>query len=371
MQMKLPKALIAILMTLILLSATGCTDNRELYERLIIKAIGIDKAGEGYSVTVRVADYAEDKEYNLTSSGESVFEAMSDLQLAEGRTPMYSHSHFILFGRDVLDKDLRDSLDFFIRFYRAHPSVEIFAAAKTANEILQFQSDDGFIPSDRMIKLSTAGEITGKAMSASLMELVSASEDVGRSVGLPILDLTRNGATITGTVLLRDYKLTDILTDKETTGLLAAQGKLKGSVFSAESEKFGLLTAEVNSCDAKIESSDEHSTWQLDVKLKMSLASSSMGARNFNEQDFREIEAVFAAVMKNYIASAISSAYSSDCDILELGKKVYFEDTGYWKAKGEDWLSLIASMQFNINVNADMERLGEEDHSRKGKELSA
>lgn len=363
--MKFRKVFMLSLVFSILISMSGCAENRELYERLIIKAIGIDKAGDAYSVTVRVADYAEDKEYNLSTSGKSVFEAMSDLQLAEGRAPMYSHSHFILFGREVLDNDLRDCLDFFIRYYKAHPNVQIFAAEKTAAEILQYKNDDGFIPSDRMIKLSNAGDISGKAVSTSLMKLVSDSEEVSASAAIPLLNLTHNGAAITGSVLLKEYRFADMLSLKETTGLLAAEGELKKSVISAESEKYGLITAEVDSCKTKISASDDYRIWQIDIKSRMSLASSSNGARDFTEDDFRELEAVFAAVIKNYVSSVIASSYSSGCDVLMLGRKIYFSDSNYWKENSESWLSLMSTMQFNINVTTDIERLGEEDHSNK------
>ena len=97
----------------------------------------------------------------------------------------------------------------------------------------------------------------------------------------------------------------------------------------------------------------------------MSLASSSNGARDFTEDDFRELEAVFAAVIKNYVSSVIASSYSSGCDVLMLGRKIYFSDSNYWKENSESWLSLMSTMQFNINVTTDIERLGEEDHSNK------
>lgn len=359
------KKVIAGITAVILVAMSGCTNNKELYERLIIKAIGIDKTGKEFSVTVRVADYAEDKEYNLVTSGESVFEAMSDLQLAEGRVPMYSHGHFILFGRDVLDNDLRECLDFFIRYYKAHPNIQIFAAAKTASEILQYKNEDGFIPSERMKKLSGTDDITGKSMTASLMELVSSAEAASSFAAIPVLELTQNGATISGTMLLKDYKSADILTDKETAGLLAASGKLKKSVITAESEEFGLLTAEVDSCKTKIDPTENNSVWQIDVKLRLSLASSSAGARSFDDKDFQSMEALFSATMRNYVAASVSAAYSSGCDILGLGQKLYFSDTEYWKETSDIWTSLLPYLSFNINVEAEMERLGEEDHRGK------
>ena len=359
------KKLMSIVLAIALfISLSGCTKNTELYERLIIKAIGIDRSGGGYSVTVRVADYAEDKEYNLTSGGESVFGAMSDLQLAEGRIPMYSHSHFILLGREVLDNDLQETLDFFIRFYKAHPSVEVFGAQKTAAEILNYQNEDGFIPSDRTIRLSTAKDISGKAVSVSLMELVSGSEGPSSASMIPEMTLTQNGATITGTFLLNNYRYCARLSELETMGLLAARGELKKAVVTAELDTAGLITAEVNSCESKLNASEDHRTWQVDVELNMSLASVGDGDFKIETESFKAMENALAIAMKNYISTAVVSAYSSGCDALELGGKVSRKAPRYWKGNSDNWLSLMSSMEYNINVTVNLDRLGEEGHPK-------
>ena len=80
------------------LCCSGC-GYRELQERSLIQAIGVDQIREGYQVTVRAADPGEEGEEVFTCQGASVLEALSNLSLSTGREPFYAHNYMVVFGR--------------------------------------------------------------------------------------------------------------------------------------------------------------------------------------------------------------------------------------------------------------------------------
>ena len=92
------KTLTSVLLSLILtLTASGCAP--ELYERLLISAIGVDRTATGCRVTVLASETTEDGgQSTFSGEGDTVPEALSQIALESGRTPLYSHNAAILFG---------------------------------------------------------------------------------------------------------------------------------------------------------------------------------------------------------------------------------------------------------------------------------
>ena len=114
---------------------SGC-GYRELQERILIQAIGVDQAREGYQVTVRAADPGEEGDEVFTCQGMSVLEALSNLSLSTGREPFYAHNYLVVFGRSCGEAGLDSAMDFFVRYYTTRPSVQVYLAAGEAEEIL-------------------------------------------------------------------------------------------------------------------------------------------------------------------------------------------------------------------------------------------
>ena len=130
------KALTSVLLSLILtLTASGCAP--ELYERLLISAIGVDRTATGCRVTVLASETTEDGgRSTFSGEGDTVPEALSQIALESGRTPLYSHNAAILFGMQCAESGIAEQLDFFIRHYDSRPTAKVFLAEDTAESVL-------------------------------------------------------------------------------------------------------------------------------------------------------------------------------------------------------------------------------------------
>ena len=84
---------------LLLCGLAGC-GGRELHQRLLIQAIGIDTGDQGVAVTVRAASTGQEEGDQLyTCQGATVPEALSSLTLSTGREPFYAHCSLVVLGR--------------------------------------------------------------------------------------------------------------------------------------------------------------------------------------------------------------------------------------------------------------------------------
>ena len=172
---------------------SGC-GYRELQERILIQAIGVDQAREGYQVTVR-------------------------------------------------------AMDFFVRYYTTRPSVQVYLAAGEAEEILD--PDENPPSMETLRRLNQGGEYTGKAASVDILEFVNAAKREGSSPVLPVVGLDEGRPVLQGTAIFKDYQLADILTLEETRGYLALKGGLHQGELVVEGEKFGTVTLTISSCHTK------------------------------------------------------------------------------------------------------------------------
>ena len=124
--MKRILSFLSLLLCLTLLS--GCSNQVVMSDRLLIRGIGIDSIGERRyraSVHVMKTTEQEDAAELLQVEGESVLDALNNLTLQIGKTPLYSHNLIVIFGRSCAEQGLDYVLDFFqlhslpLRFVRS------------------------------------------------------------------------------------------------------------------------------------------------------------------------------------------------------------------------------------------------------------
>ena len=241
------KALTSVLLSLILtLTASGCAP--ELYERLLISAIGVDRTATGCRVTVLASETTEDGgQSTFSGEGDTVPEALSQIALESGRMPLYSHNAAILFGMQCAESGIAEQLDFFIRHYDSRPTAKVFLAEDTAESVL-LQTD---LTAERFMQLSNGAKYSGAAADVNLLQLVNGLYGVNTTATLPVLradDLP----TPVGTAVLQSYRLCTVLTPAETQGLSALQGTLSGGEFTVKDEAFGTVSLKVRSTNSNI-----------------------------------------------------------------------------------------------------------------------
>ena len=165
------KKYVTVLLAALLLavSSAGCAP--ELYERLLISAIGVDRTGNRLP-----RDGARFRKRRRTE-GRAPFpvraipspKSLSQIALESGRTPLYSHNAAILFGMQCAESGIAEQLDFFIRHYDSRPTAKVFLAEDTAESVL-LQTD---LTAERFMQLSNGAKYSGVAADVNLLQLVN------------------------------------------------------------------------------------------------------------------------------------------------------------------------------------------------------
>lgn len=352
------KFILLVLTVFVAFSFSECS--LELYERMLIKGIGIDFAEDVYTVTVRVANVPDEGEKLISSKGLTVYDALNNLSLQSGNKQMYTQSNFVIFGKGAVEIGIGDSVDFFLRYFKSNPTIKLYMAEDTAIKILEMKKDGKLIPSENIANLMKSEKYCGKVVKSDIMNFVSMSRDFGDSSIMPVIAASEEGLNISGTALFKNLKLTGTLTDNETAGYLTAIGKQEGVASVVNSDKYGIVTGEAVGTKSEITFSEDLSQVNVKARVNCLLASVTVG-KIIEDQDIAEIEKLLSDKMKESVTSAVNTSYKNGCDTLNLAYKLYMEETDYWKANEKNWDSILGSLKFNIEVDVHLNKVGEEN----------
>ncbi len=364
--MKGSKRLLCVLLAaLLVLSLSGCRGFLELYERLLIHGIGIDLGEDGYVVTVRSSLSQEDEgEEYFRSQGKSVLEALNNLSLSTGREPFYSHNYLVVFGSECAKKGLADALDFFVRYYNTRPSVKLFLAKGTAEEVLSFQKEGKYLKMSELQTLSHSSRYNGKTVGMDILEFINSVKREGSCAYLPVLTPGENGVEIDSTAFFEGYCLKGFLSLTDTRGFLAVKDRIEQSEMVVSTKEAGDITLSLSSRPGKTElvfTPGEAPRFSMKAQVRADVSAVSHGKDRVPASAFRELEEKAALILQSEVESALEkSVKQARCDIFGFGNLLYRKHPEYWKEEGENWPELMAKCGYEVQVTVTAARLPEE-----------
>ena len=359
------RAFCLLLCGILILTLTGCT-GRELYERLLIHGIGVDKEPDGsYTVTVRSSVSTEDagEEY-FKCQGKTVLEALNSLSLSTGRKPFYAHNYLVVFGKSCAEQGLDGCLDFFVRYYNTRPAVQMYLAEGKAEDILSFQKDGKYLKMGELQQLGDSSRDTGRTVGTEILDFVAGVKRQGFSPVLPVLRAEEDGVKIVSTAYFDNYALKGFLTLDETRGYLAVKEKLKnGEAVVEAGGNLGTVTLSLSDGCGKIscpKKKDNPPGFFLQVQVTGDVSAVSGGKELLTEEDYLRLEKLLAEELRQEIEGVLQKTVQEDsCDIFGFGALLYREEPDTWRQISGEWKTLMTQCSYEIEVTAKVCRLAQ------------
>lgn len=135
---------ILIIIVIALVFPVSMTNQARLNNRIIVTGLAIDKNGDKYEVTAQVVKPSPSSESSgakaeinfLSDSDESIVSAIEKISYKSGKVASFSHTNFVLIGKNCLDDDITQLLDYFVRNKTIKSSsLLLFAEDNAADEI--------------------------------------------------------------------------------------------------------------------------------------------------------------------------------------------------------------------------------------------
>lgn len=367
---------------LISLLCVGTMLNRNAFKedisnKAVVQGVGIDINDDGtYSVTLEIintenysnADGTAKPVMNLhTLKGKTVSSAIKSAYMIDGKIPLLSQNRVIIIGKELAEKGIMPSLDFFIRDAENYPTVQIAAVEGKAEDFFKNASSETTVVSRNIEKILITSDEDTKVSSITLSELVNRFKSSGSSFYMPIIstfkEKDKQEVMSNGTAVFKDGKLVCDLNEEETSALNFLCNKArKGAVnfrFDDVPASISIIKSKVT---RKVDFSSENPNFSVKIKLDADLAEVDCDtARNPSESDIKAMGKYAEEKIKYDIEALCNKLYSEKkVDAVGLSRLIYIYYPDKYREKEKNLSKIMTDSQYSVEVEICIRRIGQD-----------
>ena len=133
-----------LILVIVIAFPTSLSNQIKINMRVIVTGIAVDKEDENFVVTAQIMKPSPGVKSSsesatidyITDKGETLAGAISKLSFKAGKTSAFSHTNFVILGKDMLSENVTESLDYFIRDkIIKNSALVLFAEEKASDEM--------------------------------------------------------------------------------------------------------------------------------------------------------------------------------------------------------------------------------------------
>lgn len=238
---KVKKVVLLVIIVTSTLMLSGCVEEVELDEKLIVALVGIDMVDtDKYRITMGLINTRsiEEKEARgvefYSVEGYSIFEAVRSSILKLGKQPQWPYIKVIVFGPAFSEKEIVPVLDFFNRNNEVQPNPYITFSNVLAEEIVKLETKIANIPAVVVEGQFRLQNLVGYAPEIQLhqfTEMMLTPEKVGYAEIIKKEKVEDTYAPkIEGTAVIKEGKWIGDLSRVETRGLKWVRKEVEGGI---------------------------------------------------------------------------------------------------------------------------------------------
>lgn len=383
------KKITAILITaLMLITATGCNENYELQDTLVIEAIGIDYKDKEITVSVQALnteDYpssgSEAGGGKITAvhtvNGKTVDEALNKLVMITGKKPIYSHNRIVVFGKGIYnEQNIGNCLDFFTRSYDSRSQMLLAATEKDAEEIISVDSGEGILGAKILEEIILAGRKNGLGAYNCMYSYMNMFYNTCLCEYLPLVEIKENKAEekkeiiINGTLITKNGKYKGKMNEKETTLFSLITENIDNGIYTVEYNNIPISLSIIN-CKNKIKAKviDGKPSFSVMIKCLCDITELGKFKDGLTKKDIKEIEKTAAEELTQQISSFMNkTAIEDGNDMFQLNSKLLLNESKFFKEniedsdneiKSENWQNVLKNSNINYSVKVSVRRIGQ------------
>ena len=366
------KMKISFLLFSVAIFLSGCVEEVELDEKVIVAMVGVDRTEEGILkitmglINTRSIEEKEEAAIEVYSTeGDSIFEAVRTSILKLGRQPQWPYIKVLIFGPAFSEVDIVPVMDFFNRNNEVQPNPYITFSHVPAEEIVklntelanvpavvvegQFKHQNlvGYTPNIELHQFTEMMLTHEKVGFASIIEKVKENEDF-----IPVVE---------GTAVIKEGKWIGDLTNIETRGLLWVREEVQGGIIVIPSiEGEGKIALEIlGQGKSSIEPSlvDGKLSVQLNIEQLVSI-SEVMAYIDLTEKHITEIKKETEKQIKKEIEDALEKTREWGTDIFGISRAVHRKYPKYWQEHEKNWGEHFSTLPIEVNIDVDIKTMG-------------
>ncbi|AFL99161.1 germination protein, Ger(X)C family [Desulfitobacterium dehalogenans ATCC 51507] len=368
---------VLLLCIILVLSMTGCWNQRELNTLAIVMGLSIDKTqvSNQLLVTAQVANPKELQSsparsnaqafWNIQNTGNTLFSILRDFTHISNRKLYFPHIQVLILGRDYAKEGIQEELDFFIRDHETRLNIWLVVSEGNARDVLDIEPVIDRIPAINISKLLDEQDPNSQTSTNQLNDFLTALIDRTTAPTAPLVEIVGKGdkksLQVKGTAIFKDDKLVGELNKYETRGLLWVKDEVKSGIIDVECpEGDGKVSIELIDSKTKVsaEIRDNRVVMRVYIREKGALAAQYCAESFRTKEKVEALERNTAAAIQDEVLAAFRKAQELNADIFGFGEVVRKEHLKEWKDMKERWDEVFSEIIVEVTVDASIERSG-------------
>ena len=324
--------LFAALIIVYIVSGKGHT--AEIQQRLLCHAIGIDRVGEKYLVSIQVfkpsepgsdtpVDITKSNVEVITASGKTVAEAIAQCERKRGKTVFLGHLKLICLGKSVDVSQPEELFAFCLSDKTVCLSADVCAAEDSARELIQTELTSEMISTENFIDVIRHNVQLSRCARCRLIDMLSF---VGKpDFALPEISVVKSDdekrppeLAIKRTALIADGKFTGKGIDAACTGWFMTQPQCREANTALEADN---RSVDVFVEKARCKSGVEIENGQLVCKVELEVTA-RLGS-DVGERIRKNAEEEISQQLKKQIEDSFEMCEKRlGCDVLGVAKQM-------------------------------------------------
>lgn len=385
-----------LLLIICILILSGCWDKKELNELAVATGVAIDKAEDGYRVSVQTVNSSEVTSQLGTSGvipvnvrsefGVTMYDATRKLSLTNSKRPYGSHLQALIISQEVAKEGIAAVIDYFSRDNDFRSDFLIILTRDTeAKDILKMQTVTEKIPMKAILSmLEISADITGSTHIMDMRDFLNIIALPGRSPIIPVIDVvgdlevgptkantesTEPPATYiyNGAGILQEDKLIGYIDSEVIKSVNYLTDNITHTIENYTCSDSGKISLEILQSKTKRKAKlNEEGKPFIDVNIRSiaNIGESNCSLDLLDPNSINELEKNFAEQLKTDLQTSIKMIQSEyQLDIFGFGEDIYRYHPKVWAELKDDWQEHFANLEVNIDVGVNITQLGSTKNS--------
>ncbi|URJ47209.1 Ger(x)C family spore germination protein [Paenibacillus polymyxa] len=304
------------------------------------------------------------KFFNITETGDSIFEMIREISLRTNRPPIGQHLKTIIISSSLLRKiPLYELLDFSLGDNDIRLSVQLLISTDNAGNTLQ-EKIPGQIPAYILKDI-----FQNRKRNARLIKPVALAKVIGpmkgeRSFILPNVITAENEIKLAGAGIIKGKTQTygGYLKESEVEGLMWIKGQVVGGVLKSSDPQTGKNIAyEIKAVKSRIKAIVQGD----DISFQVKMTSEGRVSEVFNKKEnlrsndvLVQEESIFQERVNSLAEQTVAKMQKLQADVGGFGEALRIQHPKVWRKVKEDWDTTFSTIPVRFSTDIHIEDYG-------------
>ncbi len=364
-------SLMCVLILLVSITFSGC-GGRKPDSVGIVQAVGIDKAEDGFKLSLQVfrvssagsqtpIDSSKSNVEVISAEGKTIANAVEMCENQLGKKMFFGHNQLLVINKEV--NDIYSCLEYFINNFDAYLKMVVAATEKSAKDIISADISSGAVAAETMKKIFDVSKKDGYSTDSRFFKVVSNYINTDGTAVLPLIEKraqaisdkskesgepAQDSLEIKKAILIKNSKFSKTLDMDEVFGINYFLSEIDDSDMIVNTS-YGKESVKVKNVKQSSEITEQNDSVKLDKKITVRITLDKEESKDHRDAIKSEVE----KKVKEYTESACQKMLSENsADVLGITALVRQTDYKLYKKLIDDREEFLKNVKTNIKVSA-------------------